>query len=388
MSDNKNIQDAQLQGEQVRQSLSSAKRWVVKIGSALLTNNGEGIDEQVIANLVQDICGLLSEDKEVVLVSSGAVAAGVSKLGLQGRPSSVHELQAAAAVGQMSLVQFYESCFKQSDRHTAQILLTHDDLSNRKRYLNARSTLLSLIELGVVPVINENDTVATDEIRFGDNDNLAALVTNLVQADVLVILTNQNGMYSADPRDNPSAELLDNLRPDDPTLRSMATGSKDGLGRGGMLTKVQSASLAARSGAATVIAHGLESTILQRLSQGERLGTLFLADSDKESARKQWIAGHLQVSGELVLDEGAVKVLKSQKTSLLAVGVDEVRGDFVRGDMVACVDADGQVIAQGLVNYGSDEAQKIKGQASDQIEAILGFVVEPELINRDNLIIA
>jgi glutamate 5-kinase len=370
-----------------RQTVVSGKRWVIKIGSALLTNNGQGLDENLISHLVENILDLLSQGKEVVLVSSGAVAAGVSKLGLKGRPKKIHQLQAAAAVGQMSLVQAYETRFKQANKHTAQILLTHEDLSNRKRYLNARSTLLALIDLGVVPVINENDTVVTDEIRFGDNDNLAALVANLIQANVMVILTNQNGMYDQDPNDNPQATLLDNLSADDPTLKSMASGSKDGLGRGGMITKVQSASLAARSGACTIIANGAEDHILGRLANGEVLGTLLFAKNDLESARKQWLASHLQMSGELVLDAGAVKVLQNNNSSLLAVGVIEVQGKFARGDMVCCVDQSGKAIARGLVNYSSNHTRKILGQASDAIEQALGFVDEPELINRDNLVL-
>ncbi len=370
-----------------RQDITRARRWVIKIGSALLTRNGQALDEVLINNLVQQILQLLHVGKEVVLVSSGAVAAGVSKLGLPGRPEQIHQLQAAAAVGQMSLVQAYEQAFKAGGKHTAQILLTHEDLSNRKRYLNARSTLLSLIEMGVVAVINENDTVVTDEIRFGDNDNLAALVVNLIQADVMIILTNQQGMYDQDPRENPAARLLDEVSANDEGLKSMAGGSKDGLGRGGMITKVQSAALAARSGAATVIAHGYESEVLLKLSRGERLGTLLLADQDKESARKQWLASHLKMAGELVLDEGAVKVLKNNRSSLLAVGVTQVSGRFSRGEMVACVDGRGTCVARGLANYSADEARKIAGKSSDEIESILGYVDEPELINRDNLVL-
>lgn len=376
-----------MNSEQARQLISGRQRWVVKIGSALLTNNGQGLDERIISALADDILSLMDMGKEVVLVSSGAVAAGVSKLGLKGRPEKIHQLQAAAAVGQMSLVQVYEACFKARGKHTAQILLTHDDLSNRKRYLNARSTLLALIEMGVVPLINENDTVVTDEIRFGDNDNLAALVTNLIQAEVMVILTNQSGMFDSDPRENPNARMLDNVSANDPRLKEMASGSKDGLGRGGMITKVQSASLAARSGACTVIAYGAEPNVLKRLANAEVLGTLLMADKDPESARKQWIASHLNMAGQLVLDEGAVRVLREKNSSLLPVGVTQVKGKFARGDMVACLDAKGQVIARGLVNYNSEEAAKIAGKASDSIESILGYIDEPELVNRDNLVL-
>lgn len=373
--------------DNTRQDLIQAKRWVIKIGSALLTNNGQGLDEQVITRLVDGVLALLEQEKEVVLVSSGAVAAGVSKLSLGKRPEKIHDLQAAAAVGQMSLVQAYEACFKKANKHTAQILLTHEDLSNRKRYLNARSTLLALIGMGVIPVINENDTVVTDEIRFGDNDNLAALVTNLIQADVMVILTNQQGMFDADPNENPQACLLDNLSANDPKLQKMASGSRDGLGRGGMITKVQSASLAARSGATTVIAHGAEDNVLPRLAAGECLGTRLYADKDPESARKQWIASHLKTAGALYLDAGAVKVLQNKRSSLLAVGITQVEGRFVRGDMVLCLDSEGQPVARGLVNYNADEATKIAGKSSDEIEKTLGYVDDPELINRDNLVL-
>lgn len=373
--------------DNIRQDMVQAKRWVIKIGSALLTNNGQGLDEQVITRLVDGVLALLEQEKEVVLVSSGAVAAGVSKLSLGKRPEKIHDLQAAAAVGQMSLVQAYEACFKKANKHTAQILLTHEDLSNRKRYLNARSTLLALIGMGVIPVINENDTVVTDEIRFGDNDNLAALVTNLIQADVMVILTNQQGMFDADPSENPQARLLDNLSANDPELKKMASGSKDGLGRGGMITKVQSASLAARSGATTVIAHGAAENILPRLAAGEHLGTRLYADKDPESARKQWIASHLKTAGALYLDAGAVKVLQNKRSSLLAVGITQVEGRFVRGDMVLCLDSDGQPVARGLVNYNADEAARIAGKSSDEIETVLGYVDDPELINRDNLVL-
>ncbi len=370
-----------------RKIIVDAKRWVVKVGSALLTNNGEGLDLQAIIRLVDQIELLLKADKEVVLVSSGAVAAGIRKLGLKGRPDKIHQLQAAAAVGQMSLVQAYETQFQKYQRQTAQILLTHDDLSNRKRYLNARNTLLTLIEMGVLAVINENDTVVTDEIRFGDNDNLAALVANLIQADVMVILTNQNGMYEQDPRENPEAKLLTDIDANDERLFSMASGSKDGLGRGGMITKVQSASLASRSGACTLIANGAESDILMRLARGENLGTLFRSNRSIESARKQWLASHLQMSGQLVLDDGAVRVLKNNDKSLLAVGVLEVKGDFVRGEMVVCCDQQGRAVARGLVNYGAEEARKIAGKSSEVIESILGYMEEPELINRDNLVL-
>lgn len=377
-----------------RDHLCKTRRWVVKIGSALLTNEGSGLDYDAIALWVKQIAALMlgSQDMdetpvEIVLVSSGAVAEGMKRMGWLIRPDSVYKLQAAAAVGQMGLVQAYESQFKQHKLHTAQILLTHDDLSNRSRYLNARSVLLKLITLGIVPVVNENDTVVTDEIRFGDNDTLAALVANLIDADLLVILTDQQGMFDSDPRHNPQAELLTEVDALSPELDNMAGDSKGTLGRGGMATKLRAARLAARSGAATIIASGREDNVLSRIYQGESIGTLLLANQAPLLARKQWLAGHLQMKGELVLDNGAARVLKSNGSSLLAVGVKDVIGQFTRGDMVVCVDENGQEIARGLINYSSDEADKIKGHATSKISGILGYVDEPELIHRDNLIV-
>ncbi len=378
---------------QKRKHLSDTRRWVVKIGSALLTNEGSGLDYQSIALWVKQMAALILPDDddcqaiEIVLVSSGAVAEGMKRMGWNARPDSVYKLQAAAAVGQMGLVQAYESQFKKHDLLTAQILLTHDDLSNRTRYLNARSVLLKLISLGIVPVVNENDTVVTDEIRFGDNDTLAALVANLIDADLLVILTDQQGMFDSDPRQNPQAQLLTEVDALDSRLDAMAGDSKGILGRGGMATKLRAARLAARSGAATIIASGHEQSVLSRIYQAESIGTLLMANHAPLLARKQWLAGHLQMKGELILDKGAAKVLKSKGSSLLAVGVKQVIGRFSRGDMVACVDEDGCEIARGLVNYNSDEAQRIKGYATSSIADILGYIDEPELIHRDNLVV-
>ena len=324
---------------------------------------------------------------EVVLVSSGAVAEGMSRLGWSKRPTSMHDLQAAAAVGQMGLVQTWESCFQEHGLHTAQVLLTHDDLSDRKRYLNSRSTLLSLLALGVVPVVNENDTVVTDEIRFGDNDTLGALVTNLVEAEVLVILTDQKGMFDSDPRGNPAAKLISRARAFDESLVGMASSVSGGLGRGGMATKVKAAQLAARSGAATVIVGGRENLVLERVFAAEDLGTLLVADKALFAARKQWLAGHLQMRGELVLDDGAVNVLRGDHVSLLPVGVSAVSGSFSRGEMVLCVDSRGERVACGLVNYDASESRQIVGAASAEIEALLGYVDEPELIHRDNMVV-
>lgn len=369
-----------------RDALRGARRVVVKIGSALLTNDGRGLDEAAIGGWVDQIAALHHQGIEVVLVSSGAVAAGMVRLGWQARPSAVHELQAAAAVGQNGLTQCYEHHFARHGLLTAQVLLTHDDLSNRKRYLNARSALRTLVDLRVVPVINENDTVVTDEIRFGDNDTLGALVANLLEAEALVILTDQEGLFDADPRRNPAATLIQEGRADDPALAAVAGGG-GALGRGGMTTKVQAARLAARSGAVTVIASGRQPEVLTRLAAGESLGTLLRPEEAPMAARKRWLAGQLQVRGSLTLDAGAVKVLRSSGSSLLAVGVKALSGDFVRGDMVLCLDEQGERIAKGLVNYGADEARRILGQPSHRIEAILGYMEAPELIHRDNLVV-
>lgn len=367
--------------------LANAKRLVVKVGSSLVTNNGTGLDQAAIASWAAQISALSSMGREVVLVSSGAVAEGMQRLGWSKRPSALHELQAAAAVGQMGLVQMYETCFRRHDLHTAQVLLTHEDLSDRGRYLNARSTLRTLLDLGVIPIINENDTVATEEIRFGDNDTLGALVANLIEADALVIMTDQSGLYTADPRKDPSAELVREARAGDVALEKMAGGAGSHIGRGGMLTKILAAKRAARSGAHTIIASGREPEVLVRLCGGEAIGTQLLAGEMIMAARKQWLADHLQLRGRLILDEGAIKALRDGGKSLLPIGVVAVAGDFVRGEVVACVDASGNEVARGLVNYSAEEARRIMRRASAEIEAILGYVDEPELIHRDNIVL-
>lgn len=371
----------------MRDKVTGAQRWVVKIGSALLTADGRGLDRGAMAVWVEQMVALRRAGVELVLVSSGAVAAGMSRLGWAARPSAIHELQAAAAVGQMGLVQAWESSFGEHGLHTAQVLLTHEDLSDRKRYLNARTTLRTLVELGAIPVINENDTVATDEIRFGDNDTLAALVANLVEADLLVILTDRDGMFDADPRNNPDAQLIFEARADDPALDAVAGGTGGALGRGGMQTKLRAARLAARSGAYTMIVGGRIERVLDRLKAGERLGTLLSPERGLLAARKQWLAGHLQMRGTLTLDAGAVKALTVDGKSLLPVGVRAVEGSFRRGEMVACVGPDGQEVARGLANYAAAEAQKIVGLPTDRIEAVLGYIDEPELVHRDNLVL-
>lgn len=369
------------------EKVARAKRWVVKIGSALLTADGAGLDREAIAAWVDQIATLRAEGIDIVLVSSGSIAEGMARLNIRQRPHELHRLQAAAAVGQMGLVQAYESSFQRYQTHTAQILLTHDDLSNRQRYLNARSTLKELLALGVVPVINENDTVVTDEIRFGDNDSLGALVANLVEADVLIILTDQQGLHSSDPRKDPGAPVISQALASDKSLDAMVSGGMGALGRGGMATKLNAARLASRSGAVTVITSGRQDQVLVRLARQERLGTLLVPEMGPQAARKRWLAGHLQSRGRLVLDEGAVKVLLSQGRSLLPVGVKAVFGHFARGDMVTCEGSDGVPVARGLINYEVKEAQKIMGKPSSEIEAILGYVSEPELIHRDNLVI-
>lgn len=367
--------------------LQSGRRLVVKVGSALVTNDGRGLDQTALANWSAQIAQLTKMGKEVVLVSSGAVAEGMQRLGWKTRPGTIHELQAAAAVGQMGLVQAYESSFRSHTLHTAQILLTHDDLSDRTRYLNALSTLRTLLALKVIPIINENDTVATDEIRFGDNDTLAALVTNLIEADVLVILTDQAGLYTADPRNNPDAKLVNNAHAGDPELEKMAGGAGSAISRGGMLTKILAAKRAAHSGAHTIIASGRETDVLVRLANGEAIGTQLVATQTPLSSRKTWLADHLLVRGKLTLDAGAVKALIQDGKSLLPIGVINVEGDFARGEVVACMSPEGEQIARGLANYAASEARKILHLPSTQIEAVLGYIDEPELIHRDNLVL-
>ena len=371
-----------------RAQIGKASRWVIKIGSALLTDNGRGLDMQAIHLWAEQMTALHQRGCELVLVSSGAVAAGMNRLGWYGRPHELVALQAAAAVGQMSLVQAYESNFQRHGLHTAQVLLTHDDLVNRTRYLNARSTLRKLLSLGVIPVVNENDTVACDELRFGDNDTLAALVANLVEAELLVILTDQAGVFDCDPRHNEAARLIDGADAGDSRLSAVASASSSsGLGRGGMATKVRAAELAARSGTVTWIAAGHETRVLERIAAGEPLGTVVHPASGRLASRKQWLAGQLQAKGRLMLDAGAVRVLRQSGSSLLAVGVTAVEGDFQRGEVVSCHDPDGVAVARGLVNYDVEEARKIIGQASEKIEQLLGYVDEPELIHRDNLVL-
>lgn len=370
-----------------RQSLAQSKRWVVKIGSALLTDDGKGLARDLIEGWVSQLAALRAAGLELVLVSSGSVAEGMTRLGLTQRPRHLNELQAAAAIGQMGLVQAYETYFQSHGLNTAQVLLTHDDLSDRKRYLNARSTINTLIDFGAIPIINENDTVATDEIRFGDNDTLGALVANLVDADGLIILTDQEGMFDCDPRDNPAATLLSEVSASDGDLDAMAGARAGSLGRGGMVTKVRAARLASRSGAFTVIAGGRIDSVLMRLRAGESVGTLLYPDTSRQMARKQWLAGHLQTRGKLILDDGAVAVLQRGGKSLLPVGVVSVVGSFRRGEMVACLDSSGQEVARGLVNYDALDARQIIGRASDEIDSVLGYSHEPELVHRDNLVL-
>ena len=367
--------------------VENAKRLVVKIGSSLLASRIEGLDEAALTRWAEQIAELRGMQREVLLVSSGAIAAGMQRLGWKRRPHALHELQAAAAIGQMGLIQAYESCFRRHRLMTSQILLTHEDLADRKRYLNARSTLRTLLALGVIPIVNENDTVASDEIRFGDNDTLAALVTNLIEADALIILTDQNGLYRRDPRKDPDAAFVSEARADDPELEAMAGGAGTPYARGGMLTKVRAASRAARSGAHTVIASGREEGVLPRLARGERIGTLLIADRPTLAARKQWLADHLQVRGTLTLDAGAVRALQVQGKSLLPIGVHEASGEFERGEVVSCIDESRREVARGLVNYSAAETRRILRTPSGEIEARLGYVDEPELIHRDNLVL-
>ncbi|HAF00233.1 MAG TPA: glutamate 5-kinase [Methylophilaceae bacterium] len=367
--------------------LQNSKTLIVKVGSSLVTNNGEGLDRDAIAAWALQISNLVKQGKQVALVSSGAVAEGMQRLGWKKRPVEINELQAAAAVGQMGLVQMYEQCFAQHGLHTAQLLLTHEDLADRKRYLNARSTLKTLLDLKVIPIINENDTVVTEEIRFGDNDTLGALVANLIEADALVILTDQQGLYSADPRKDTNAVFIQFETAGNPELEQMAGGAGSKVGTGGMLTKILAAKRAANSGAHTVIASGREPNVLVRLSAGEAIGTHLESTQMKTVAKKQWLADHLRLGGKLILDAGAVAVLTKQGKSLLAIGVVDIIGSFERGDVVACVDEHGTELARGIVNYNSQEVARIKRKPSQEIEQILGYIEESELIHRDNLVV-
>jgi glutamate 5-kinase len=367
--------------------LAQAKRVVVKVGSSLVTNQGHGLDHAALAEWAEQIAELKRRGRQVLLVSSGAVAEGMQRLGWPRRPRQLHELQAAAAVGQMGLVQAYESCFRTHGMHAAQVLLTHEDLADRKRYLNARSTLRALLELDVIPVINENDTVATEEIKFGDNDTLGALVTNLVEADALIILTDQSGLFTRDPRRYADATLVAEANAGDPELERMAGGAGSHIGSGGMLTKVRAARRAARSGAHTIIASGREPRVLLRLSDGEMIGTQLTAETMTLAARKQWLADHLQVRGKLALDAGAARALTQDGKSLLPIGVHEVTGEFERGEVVSCLDPSGREVARGLVNYSAAETRRILRAPSHEIEGRLGYIDEPELIHRDNLVL-
>ena len=368
--------------------LLNARRIVVKVGSSLVTNEGRGIDADAVGNWCRQLATLAAQGRELVMVSSGAIAEGMKRLGWRTRPTELNELQAAAAVGQMGLAQMYETQLSRHGMGSAQVLLTHADLADRERYLNARSTLLTLLRLQVIPVINENDTVVNDEIKFGDNDTLAALVANLVEADALVILTDQRGLYAADPRQQPDARFVAQAQAGDPTLEQMAGGAGSAIGRGGMLTKILAAKRAAGSGASTVIAWGREPDVLLRLAAGQAIGTALLAGTPKLAARKQWMVDHLQLRGSVRVDTGAVLKVRDEGKSLLPIGVTEVEGDFHRGDVISVRAADGTEIARGLANYASGEARLIARKPSSQIAGLLGFANEPELIHRDNMVLA
>ena len=367
--------------------LRNARRIVVKVGSSLVTNEGRGLDADAIGHWCEQLAALVRDGREVIMVSSGAIAEGMKRLGWATRPKGIHELQAAAAVGQMGLAQVYETKLRESGIGSAQVLLTHADLADRERYLNARSTLLTLLSLGVVPVINENDTVVNDEIKFGDNDTLGALVANLVEADALVILTDQKGLYTADPRKDPAAQFVHQANAGDATLEAMAGGAGSSIGRGGMITKILAAKRAAGSGASTVIAWGREPQALIRLSQGEAIGTLLVAQTQKNQARKQWMADHLQMRGSVTVDQGAATKVRDEGKSLLPIGMTAVQGDFSRGDVIALLDADGVEIARGLANYASSEARLICRKSSSEFEKLLGYTGEPEMLHRTNLVL-
>jgi glutamate 5-kinase len=368
--------------------LRNARRIVVKVGSSLVTNEGRGLDAEAIGQWSEQLAALVKDGREVIMVSSGAIAEGMKRLGWRTRPKAIHELQAAAAVGQMGLVQMYETKLRENGIGSAQVLLTHADLADRERYLNARSTLLTLLQLGVVPVINENDTVVNDEIKFGDNDTLGALVANLVEADALIILTDQKGLYTADPRKDPAAEFVHEAKAGDAALEAMAGGAGSSIGSGGMITKILAAKRAAGSGASTVIAWGREPQALIRLSQGEAIGTLLVAQTQKMQARKQWMADHLQMRGSVTVDPGAASMVRTGGKSLLPIGMTGVQGDFSRGDVIAVRDADGVEIARGLANYSSSEARLICRKISSEFERLLGYTGESEMVHRTNLILS
>ena len=373
--------------KKTREQLGAAQRWVIKIGSAMITNDGQGLDNFSIDAWVAQMAELHQAGREVLLVTSGAVAEGMRRLGWARRPTVLADLQAAAAVGQMGLVQAWESAFERHGIQTAQILLTHEDASDRQRYLNIRNTLRTLLRLRVVPVINENDTVAFEEIRFGDNDTLGALVANLVEAELYVILTDQQGLYDKNPREFPDARLIHEGRAGDAALEAMAGGGTGSLGSGGMMTKLHAATRAARSGAFTLLALGREPEVLRRVAAGAELGTLLRPSQSPLAARKQWLAVQLQVRGRLHLDAGAVRALRVAGKSLLPVGVTAVEGKFNRGDLVACLDPNGTEVARGLVNYDTEDALSLIGKTTHRIEALLGHVDDPELIHRDNLVL-
>ena len=368
--------------------LRNARRIVVKVGSSLVTNEGRGLDAEAIGQWSEQLAALVKDGREVIMVSSGAIAEGMKRLGWHTRPKAIHELQAAAAVGQMGLVQMYETKLRENGIGSAQVLLTHADLADRERYLNARSTLLTLLQLGVVPVINENDTVVNDEIKFGDNDTLGALVANLVEADALIILTDQKGLYTADPRKNPAAQFIHEAKAGDAALEAMAGGAGSSIGRGGMITKILAAKRAAGSGASTVIAWGREPQALIRLTQGEAIGTLLVAQTQKMQARKQWMADHLQLRGAVTVDPGAASMVQGGGKSLLPIGMTGVQGDFSRGDVIAVKDASGAEIARGLANYSSSEARLICRKVSSEFEKLLGYTGEAEMVHRTNLILS
>ena len=366
---------------------SQAEKIVIKLGSSIVTNDGRGLDEKCLSSLIKQIAILNSHKKQIVLVSSGAIAAGLKKLKIKQRPNALSELQSAAAVGQMDLVQVYERLFSQNNLVAAQVLLTHDDLSDRKRYLNARSTIFNLINKNVIPVINENDTVASEEIRFGDNDSLAAMVANLIEADLLVLLTDQEGLFSSDPRVDNNAKLISQAYVDDNNLDKLASGTKSKIGTGGMVTKIMAARRAALSGAHTIIASGRRVNILENLWNDEDIGTFLQSREFKLVARKKWLADNLKLKGKIYIDQGAEKALVAQGKSLLVAGVVKVTGTFDRGEVIQCVNESGSEILKGLVNYNSEEVKKIIGVSSDKIEAILGYVNESSLIHRNNMII-
>ncbi len=371
-----------------KETLGKVKRMVIKVGSSILASPDRGLNHEVFSRLTKEISELKRQGYEIVMVSSGAIAAGMEKLGYKVRPQSITQKQATAAVGQSRLMNIYETYFSKHQQMVAQILLTHDDLSHRKRFINARNTLLTLLELGIIPIINENDTVVVDEIKFGDNDNLSALITNLIEADLLIILTNIDGIYDSDPRHHPEAKpipLIEDV--DSSRIKEISPKASTPMSVGGMMSKIEAAQKASRFGVPTLVACGTNPGVLHQILKGKEVGTLILPKGSPLSSRKYWIAFTLKPKGEVIVDDGAKKAIVQMGKSLLPSGIVRVSGSFDRGDSVSCLGLRGKEFARGLVNYSHSELEKIKGLQTKQIEKVLGYKYSDEVIHRDDLVV-